>query len=263
MISQLTSVARPIAGFARGFSYPLRALRFFRQHPGMLRYVAVPFIINLLIFSATVYFGLGWFDWVVAHYAPGIDVWYGVILYYLAWVIALMMTLVIFFFSFTIIGNLVASPFNEFLSERTEGLVRGTQDEQALSVALIFKEARFALFYEVKKMAFFILCMLALLAINFIPLVGAMAYAVLMPLFTLFFLGAEYMAFVSMRKRYSFAQLRRYLFRRPLLMAGFSCSVFVLLAIPFVQLFCIPLAVVGATLLWCDFPGEETEAERN
>lgn len=260
MISQLSTVARPIAGFARGFSYPLRALRFFRQNPKMLRYVAIPFVINLLIFSATVYFGFGWFDWAIAHYAPGTDVWYGVILYYLAWVIALMMTLVISFFSFTIVGNLVAAPFNEFLSERTEVMARGTQDEQALSAGLILKEARYAIFYELKKMAFFILCMLMLLAINFIPLVGAMVYALLMPLFTLFFLGVEYMAFVTMRKHYSFAQLRRYLFKRPLLMAGFSCSIFVLLAIPFVQLFCIPLAVVGATLLWCDFPGEEAES---
>jgi CysZ protein len=257
MIAQMTRAVLPVAGFVRGFSYPLRALCFFRQHPGMLRYVAIPFIINLLIFSATIYFGIGWFDWAVAHYAPGTDVWYGVILYYLAWVTALMMTLVIIFFSFTIIGNLIASPFNEFLSERTEALADRHPDGQCLSAAFIFKEAKYAIFYELKKMAFFILCMLALLALNFIPLVGAMAYAVLMPLFTLFFLGAEYMAFVTMRKHFSFAQLRRYLFGRPLLMAGFSCSVFVLLAIPFVQLFCIPLAVVGATLLWCDFPGED------
>jgi CysZ protein len=38
------------------------------------------------------------------------------------------------------------------------------------------------------------------------------------------------------------------------MMLGFGCGVFCVLAIPLVQFFCIPLAVVGATLLWCDFP---------
>jgi CysZ protein len=257
MMTSISSVVLPVSGFARGFSYPLRALRFFRQHPSLLRYVAIPFAINLLVFSLIVYFGFDWFDWVLTHYAFSTDVWYGLILYYLAWVVTLMLTLVIVFFSFTMIGNLIASPFNELLSERTELLLQETTETQEGSIALFFKEAKYAFFYEIRKMLFFLFCMAMLLLLNFIPLVGAMTYAVLVPLFALFFLGVEYMAFVTMRKHYSFSQLRRYLFKRPLLMAGFSCSVFVLLAIPFVQFFCIPLAVVGATLLWCDFPGEE------
>jgi len=65
---------------------------------------------------------------------------------------------------------------------------------------------------------------------------------------------------VLMRKQLSFAEQRRYIFKHPVQMAGFGCGVFCLLAIPFVQFFCIPLAVVGATLLWCDFPREENNA---
>jgi uncharacterized protein involved in cysteine biosynthesis len=38
-------------------------------------------------------------------------------------------------------------------------------------------------------------------------------------------------------------------------MLGFSCGVMALLAIPFLQLFCIPLAVIGATRLWCEEEG--------
>ncbi len=257
MIKQVGSAAvRPVSGFGRGFSYPFRAVGFFRRHPSLLRYVAIPFLINLIIFSAVVYFGLGWFDWALEHYAPGSEVWYGLILYYLAWVVALLLTTVIVFFTFTLIGNLIASPFNEFLSERTELLVRGESPEQGMGLAMILSEAKYAVGYELKKMAFFVACMIILLSLNFLPLVGTLVYTVFAPLLTLFFLGVEYMAFVTMRKHYSFSQLRRYLFRRPLLMGGFSCSVFVLLAIPFVQFFCIPLAVVGATLLWCDSPGE-------
>ena len=38
-------------------------------------------------------------------------------------------------------------------------------------------------------------------------------------------------------------------------MLGFSCGVMAMLAIPFFQLLCIPLAVIGATRIWCEEEG--------
>ena len=38
-------------------------------------------------------------------------------------------------------------------------------------------------------------------------------------------------------------------------MLGFSCGVMAILAIPFFQLLCIPLAVIGVTRLWCEEEG--------
>lgn len=255
MIGQVTSAAvRPVAGFARGFSYPLRAVKFLKSKPGLLRYLAIPFAINVLVFSLSVYFGLGMFEKMLETYAPSTEVWYGVILYYLAWTVALLLTTVVVFFSFTVVGNLIASPFNELLSERTEEMKTGIGGGERFSVGRFWRESKSALFTEIKKLAFFVGGMLLLLSINLIPGIGAMIYAVLAPLFTLFFLVIEYMAFVLMRKQLNFTEQRRYISRHPILMLGFGCAVFCLLAIPFLQFFCIPLAVVGATLLWCDFP---------
>ena len=260
MIGAVASAAvKPVAGFARGFSYPLRAAKFLRQKPGLLRFLAVPFLINLLVFSVTVYFGLDLFQGMLAAYAPSSEVWYGVLLYYLAWTVALLLTTVVVFFSFTVIGNLIASPFNELLSERTEALISGTQDGESFSLQRFWKESRYAVFVEIKKLAVFVFCMVLLFGINFIPGIGSLIYAVLAPAFTLFFLVVEYMAFVLMRKQLSFSEQRRYIFKHPILMLGYACGVFCMLAIPFIQFFCIPLAVVGATLLWCDFPRIEQQ----
>jgi len=257
MIGNVASAAaKPVASFARGFSYPLRAAKFLSKRPGLLKYMAIPFSINVLIFSLSVYFGLDLFQGMLETYAPSSEHWYGVILYYLAWTVALLLTTVVVFFSFTVIGNLIASPFNELLSERAEALQIGALLNERFSIGRFWKEAKHALFVEVKKLSVFIACMLLLFAINFVPGIGSMIYAVLAPVFTLFFLVVEYMAFVLMRKQLSFAQQRHYITKRPVLMTGFACSIFCLLAIPFVQFFCIPLAVVGATLLWCDFPRE-------
>ena len=251
-----SAAIRPVAGFVRGFSYPLRAVRFLAKKPGLLKYLAIPFFINLLVFSLSVYFGLDIFNGLLDAYAPGTETWYGVILYYLAWMVALLLTVVVVFFSFTVIGNLIASPFNELLSERCEELLSGSLSEQSFSLQRFWLDAKHALLVEVKKLSLFIIGMLLLLAINLIPGFGSAVYAVLAPLFTLVFLVVEYLAFVLMRKKLDFADQRRYIFKHPVLMAGFGSGVFCLLAIPFAQFFCIPLAVVGATLLWCDFPRE-------
>jgi CysZ protein len=259
MIGDVAAAAvKPVASFTRGFSYPLRAVKFLGKKPGLLKYLAVPFIINVLVFSLSVYFGLDFFQTMLETYAPSTEVWYGVILYYLAWTVALLLTTVLIFFSFTVVGNLIASPFNELLSERTEDIRSGQPNEQPFSFGRFLAEAKHALLVEVKKMSVFVGCMLLLLAVNFIPGIGSIIYAVLAPLFTLFFLAIQYMAFVMMRKQLSFSQQRQYITQRPVLMTGFACSIFCLLAIPFLQFFCIPLAVVGATLLWCDFPREES-----
>lgn len=250
-------VVKPVAGFVRGFSYPFRAPRFLLKHPGLLRFVAIPFAINLLIFSLAVYFGIDLFNHLLAQYLPQGDAWYLALLYYLAWSVAALLTAVVVFFSFTVVGNLLASPFNELLSERIEGLVLGDGPEKPFAVRVFLGETGRSMLTELKKQLFFIGGMLLLLLINLVPAFGPLAYAVLAPLFTLFFLVIEYLGFVLTRKQVSLGRQQRYALGRPLLMAGFGSAVFCLLAIPLLQFFCIPLAVCGATLLWCDFPHAE------
>lgn len=247
-----------VTGFARGFGYPFRAPRFLIRHPALLRFVAIPFAINLLIFSLSVYFGLDLFNHLLQRYLPQGDVWYLLILYYLAWILAALLTTVIVFFSFTVIGNLLASPFNELLSEKIENLVRETRDNEPFSLSRFISESGRAMLIELKKQLVFVAGMLLLLLINLVPGFGPLIYAVLAPIFTLFFLVAAYLGFVLTRKQISFRQQGRYILSRPLLMAGFGCATFCLLAIPLVQFFCIPLAVSGATLMWCDFPHTES-----
>lgn len=258
-MSPLSSAVQPIASFGRGFAYVFQAPRFLLKHPGLLRFVAIPFAINLVVFSLAVYFGLDLFNHLLEQYLQQGDTWYLVVLYYLAWVVAGLLTTVVVFFGFTVVGNLLASPFNELLSERIEILVKGVGEASPFTLTGFAADSGRAMLTELKKQLFFIVGMILLLLMNLLPGFGAMAYAVLAPIFTLFFLVIEYFSFVLMRKQVRFGQQRRYVFGHPLLMAGFGCAVFCLLAIPLLQFFCIPLAVSGATLLWCDFPHADKE----
>jgi CysZ protein len=256
-MSPVVKVLQPVASFGRGFGYVFKAPGFLLKHPGLLRFVAIPFSINLVIFSLAVYFGLDLFNRILEQYLPQGEVWYLALLYYLAWVVAGLLTTVVVFFSFTVVGNLLASPFNEILSERIETLVTGEIENRPFALSNFVADSGRAMLVELKKQLFFIVGMLLLLLINLLPGFGPLIYAVLAPLFTLFFLVIEYLGFILMRKQLSFSRQHRYVLGRPLLMAGFGSAVFCLLAIPLVQFFCIPLAVCGATLLWCDFPHVE------
>lgn len=246
----------PVSQFSLGFFYPFRGGRFLSRHPRLWKYVLVPFLVNLLVFSGAVYLGLNFFNERVVGLIPTGDAWYWVVAYYLLWLLASLLTMVLVFFSFTVVGNLIASPFNDLLSERTEALVRGSADGEPFSWGAAAK----VLIEESKKMALFVILMLLLLLLLLIPGFGPLLYSVLSFLLTVFFLAIEYTGYVFGRKGGRFKEQRGFLMQRKFLTLGFGTGILCLLAIPFLQFFCIPLGVVGATLLWCDrkpLPGSE------
>jgi len=251
----------PAARFSRGFFYPFRAIKLFRRFPCLLRYIVIPFFINLLVFSSVLYLGLEFFNRTVVPYLPSGEAWYWVLLYYTAWVLAVLLTAVLVFFTFTVVGNLIASPFNDILSERAEELLTGQKTAESFSLSELFRDARRVMGVELKKLSLFVVGMLLLLLLNLIPGAGPFLYSVAATLFTVFFLAVEYLAYVFERKRYPFAQQRRYVLGRKFLVMGFGTGVFCALSIPFFQFFCIPLAVLGGTMLWVDEQEKQTIGE--
>ncbi|BCR04582.1 sulfate transporter CysZ [Desulfuromonas versatilis] len=247
----------PLTNFARGFFYPFNSTRFLLHHPALLKYVAIPFLINLVVFSSAVFLGFDFFNDVVIHYVPRGEAWYWAILYYFAWLVAVLVTAVVVFFSFTVVGNLVASPFNDLLSERTEEMLTGQKHDEPFSFAAFWKDTLRVVGVEVKKMGLFVLVMVMILPLNLLPGFGSIIYSVLAFVLTVFFLVVEYLGYVMARKRLDFRQQRRYVLGRLATLAGFGTGVLALLAIPFLQFFCIPVGVVGATRLWCDLESRD------
>lgn len=249
------SQENPLARFSRGFFSPFRSLALLRQKPRLLVYILIPFLINLAVFTGAVYLGLDFFGSTVVENIPQGEAWYWSVLYWFLWIIAVLLTAVLVFFSFTVIGNLIASPFNDLLSERTEQILTGKDTDEVFSLRRFCSDAGKTLLMELKKMWVFVLAMLLILPLNLLPGFGSALYTVLAILLTLFFLSIEYLSFTMVRKRQFFNQQRRFIFARKFLMLGFACGVMALLAIPFLQFLCIPLAVIAATRLWCDEEG--------
>lgn len=241
----------PLSHFSRGFFYPFAGGRFLMKTPRLWKYVLIPFLINTLVFSLAVWLGLDFFNGQVEAMIPSGDAWYWAVLYYFLWVLAALLTAVLVFFSFTVVGNLIASPFNDLLSEKTELAVRG----RAEGVPFSMKEIGRILIDESKKLVVFVVGMVLLLLLNFIPGFGTVIYSVLSFIFTVYFLAIQYTSYVFGRKGQGFRDQRRFISGRNFMSFGFGIGVLCLLAIPFLQFFCIPLAVVGATRMWCDQTG--------
>jgi len=248
----LSQTVKPVSNFSRGFFSLFRSLRFVLDHPGLFKFVLIPFLINLIVFSGSIYLGFDLFNDRIVHLIPQGEAWYWAVLYYFLWVLAVVVTAVVVFFTFTVVGNLIASPFNDLLSQKTEKLLTGKKDEEPFSLKAFWQDALRTLAVELKKISLFVVLMLLLLLLNLLPGLGSMIYSVLALMLTLFFLVVEYMGFVFSRKRMNFGEQRRYIFSRKTTMLGFGTGILVLLAIPFLQFVCIPLAVVSATRLWCD-----------
>ena len=241
-----------VGGFSKGFSYPFRAGHFLIRHPRLYLYVLIPFLINLVVFSLAVWLGLDFFNSTVESMIPVGDAWYWSILYYFLWLIAVLATALMVFFLFAIVGNLIASPFNDILSEKTELILTGQSRDEPFVLRVFLRESLHTLLDELLKISAFIAGMLVLLLLLLLPAIGPIFYSILSVLWTALFLVVEYTGYVFTRHQLLFKDQRQFIRQRKLASVGFGTGSLCLLAIPFLQFFTIPLGVIGAVHFWYD-----------
>ncbi|MEW6233309.1 MAG: EI24 domain-containing protein [Chloroflexota bacterium] len=244
--------ANPVARFSVGLGYPFRALGFLCRHPRLLRFVLLPFLINLTVFTVAVSLGLRFFDQTVLALLPQGEAWYWVLLHYLLWLVAALVTAVLVFFLFAVVGNLLAAPFNDILAARAVEILTGRHEEEPFCWTSLLRDSRRVLADEIRKIGLFLLGMLVLLSLNFLPGLGSLLYAVLSVLWTTFFLVVEYTGYVFGRLRIPFPGQRRFVLGHKALAFGFGLGLLALLAVPFLQFLAIPLGVIGAVQLCYD-----------
>jgi CysZ protein len=241
-----------IGRFAKGFSYPFRAGHFLLRHPKLYPFVLIPFIINLVVFSLAVWFGLDRFEGLLAWLTPETSEWWWPFVKYLFWIVAVLLIAVLVFFLFAIVGNLIASPFNDILSEKTEELLTGVSRNEPFKFRQFLRESIHTLFDELLKISAYLSGMVLLFLFLLLPAVGPVLYFILSLLWTALFLVVEYTGFIFTRHKLLFKDQRQFIRQRKLASIGFGAGALSLLAIPFLQFFTIPLGVIGAVHFWRD-----------
>lgn len=240
----------PVTEFSAGPAYLLRGFALLRE-PSLRRYVVIPIVINIALIALMVSL-LGW------QLDSWLDAWLSGLPYWLAWLetllwwIGLLLATLAFCYVFTLLANLIASPFNGMLSAQVEKLVTGTAPESGMSLT---GEMADGLFGELRRLRYYfgraLVLGLVSLALLFIPLAN-LAIAPLWFIFGAFMLSFEYldqpMANRGLRFDAKIAQLRARRWRH----LGFGSLVTLITAIPLANLVVMPAAVVGATLLYLD-----------
>ncbi len=238
-----------------GMHYVFEGLRLIRQ-PGLRRYVAVPLLVSVVFFSAAI-FGLAhWLEALIdmlLGYLPGWLDW----LRYLLWPVFALLGVLIIFYSFSVITNLIAAPFNGMLAEAVEKHLTGQPIETGGWKALA-RDIVPSIASELRKLLYFILRAVPLGLLFLIPGVN-LAAPFLWALFSAWMLVIEYLDYPMANHMLHFSTQRRLLRSRRFLAYGFGGGSLLLTMIPLLNFLAMPVSVAGATALWV---GEFREASQ-
>lgn len=240
-------------GARGGFLAPLKAWSFLWGHGRLLPLAVAPFLINLGLFALFFWLGYSRFgSWVRALLPLG-EGWWWQVLHYLLAVLAALVLLVLQVYLFAVVGGIIASPFLEALTRRVEVLAAPGSPQGWAQVGWLAEILRVA-GQAVKRLALFVAVMLALLALNLLPVVGSLLYGLLALAATCCFLACEFLDYPLDRRGLTFRQKLSYLRGLGLRGLGFGAAVCLMGMVPLVNLLLLPLAAVGGTLLYLETP---------
>lgn len=242
-----------------GFDYLVQGFGLI-QRPGLRLFVLIPLLINIVIFAALITLTFNQFgEWI--DYA--ID-WLPQFLAFLRWILwplAVILILVVVMYSFSIVANLIASPFNGLLAEKTEELLTGREVAGFETIGQALLSFPKSLLREALKLMYYLPLALVVLIISFIPGVN-LAAPVLWFLLGAWMMVIQYCDFPMDNHQRSFAQMKRAIRVQRLTSLGFGSGVMVGTMIPIVNFFIMPAAVCGATAYWVRELNESAEAGR-
>ena len=231
----------PLAGvkyFLRGFSLIVR--------PGIRRFVVVPLLINVLLFAGLLVLGAAQLDALLDRELPQWLTW-------LSWLLIPLFVvtyLVVGFFAFNLVANLIASPFNGLLAEAVERHLTGKAAEGS-SWRKLMNELWQTLGSELRKLAYIAVRTLPLMVLLLVPGVNVIASLGLMALGA-WMLAIAYADYPMANHGLTFPAQRRRLGRKRWLGFGFGASVMAALSVPVLNFVVIPCAVAGATAMWVE-----------
>jgi CysZ protein len=236
-----------VKGAFSGLGYVLQGLRLIRQ-PELRAYVLIPLLVNTTLFAAGIWYLGGQFERLLAWVTGSLPDWLDW-LAWLLWPLFVGVVVLVVFYSFTLVANLIASPFNSLLAEKVELHLTGRSPPDSGGWGHMIRTLPAVLFNELRKTGYFLIRALPLLLLFLIPVID-LAAPFLWVLFSAWMLSLEYFDYPAGNHRLSFERQRDILRQRRMLGLGFGGGVLLLTMIPLVNFIAMPAAVAAATALW-------------
>ena len=253
-------------GLITGATYPFRALATFSRNPKLWQYIAIPILVNLVIaialYSGLLVFGFNIVDYVTLDVSRWLDnvvanlpAWLGFLDYAtvgLSFFLRLILILVLFIttgFLLTQFGVLLGAPWYGQLSEQLEQVCTGKVEIIEVSIA---KDIGRAILFELKKLVLIATVGIPLFLLNFVVGIGTLGSTIGSLALTITIVCLDFLDSPLERRRLPFRQKLKIVCRSLPASASFGAVCLVLISIPLLNLFTIPLCVASGTLFVCD-----------
>ena len=236
-----------MTGFFDGVHYLFAGFGLITK-PGLKRFVLIPLVINILLFSllfVVLKHYTGALEHWVAGYLPAWLHWLGSIV----WLLFFLSFFFIFIYAFAALGAVAAAPFNGLLAEKVEMYLTGKPSadrglfENIKDVPRVLGRQFTIIFYYLPRAL--------LILLYFIPVVHGFA-VILWFLFSAWFLALQYLDFPTDNHRIPVAEVRAWLDGRRAVTLGFGVSLMFVMSIPVLNFFAIPAAAAGAAKFWVE-----------
>ena len=236
-----------------GISYLFKALPLLTQK-GIKSYVIIPLVINILFFSIGIYFGFAYFGEYMEKMLDTSGLWSWVaaivdIIKPLLYILFGLTLFVLVFYTFSLLANIIASPFNSLLAEATEKHLTGQAMSDSDGFKQIIKDLVPTIMMELRKLIYMILWSIPFLIMLFvIPVIGPIIWF----LFTAWMMSLQYMDYPMGNHKLKFAEQRALQRKQRLFSLGFGGVTMGASMIPFVNFIVMPTAVIAATMIWVE-----------
>ena len=222
--------------------------------PGVRLFVLVPLVINVVIFSVLIALSIEQFgDWIdqLMGWLPEWE-WLS-FLRWIIWPLVVALLLVVVMYSFSIVANLVASPFNGLLAEKVEELLIGEEVIAKETYLQTIKDAPRVIIKEIQKLLYYLprALLVAILSLIFTFIFPPIA-TVLWFLLGAWMMALQYCDFPMDNHKHSLATVKKTIASQRMTSLGFGSAVMVGTMIPIVNLIIMPVAVCGATVYWVE-----------
>ena len=230
----------------KGASYALKGFNLLKL-PGIKRYVLLPTLINILLFAGVIWYGSERFNALLEHFLPNWLSW----LEFILWPIFFIASLLIVFFTFTLIANILGAPFNGVLSEKIEKQLTNEKLSTQENYLDLLRGTKVGIINAVKKLLYILIRIIPLLLLFLIPGVNIIA-PFLMFIFGAWMLAIEYLEYPTGNHCLPFKQQLQLMKEKRYLCLGLGMALFVMTIVPVLNFFVMPVGVAAATSLWVD-----------
>ena len=212
--------------------------------------IVIPLIINILLFSGLFALGLHWMNvftaWLNTH-LPSWLVW----LDWLIWLLFLFAGIIVLVYTFTLLANIIGAPFYGLLAEKVEKLETGQDIPGLGGIRGFLKLIPYVLRQQWRLFCYFAPRAIVCIVLFFIPIVQ-LAAPFIWFILNAWMMNIQYMTYPMENHQLSFAVMKSQFSAHRSLSLGFGSIITLGMMVPVVNLFVMPAAAAGATLLWIE-----------